>query len=65
MNMDIFAQQFGFSNVAEMSRLVVMTDISTPEKMHAFREWRAKDGSKIGLLNLPPHNVADSPEEKP
>ena len=42
----------GFADEADFHRLVASADISTPEKMKAFRKWQEEDGSKAGLLAL-------------
>lgn len=50
--MDELAQSMGFSDAAELSQLVASVDISAPEKMAAFTQWRESDGTKAGLLAL-------------
>ena len=50
--MDEFAKLNGFEDWAEMSQLVSYADISTPEKLARFNNWKLNDGSKAGLLLL-------------
>ena len=42
----------GFENEEEFSKLVANVDITTPEKLVAFKFWQLRDGSKGGLLEL-------------
>jgi len=42
----------GFENRHEMRALIASADISTAEKLAAFKRWENEDGSKAGLLNL-------------
>ncbi len=50
---DTIAQALGFQNVAEFNRMVAAVDLSTPERLAAFRRWQDNDGSKDGLQQLP------------
>ena len=43
----------GFADMAEWSRMVARTDLSTPDKIAAFERWKHEDGSKTGLEKLP------------
>jgi hypothetical protein len=49
---DEIARQFGFSNAAEFHYMVANADISTPERLAAFKRWQEDDGSKDGLARL-------------
>jgi hypothetical protein len=42
----------GFESLEELSRMVAAVDLSTPEKIIAFRLWKNYDGSKEGLMDL-------------
>ncbi len=52
MTMDELARAMGFAGAAEFHRLVAATDITTQDKLAAFRSWQENDGSKAGLLAL-------------
>jgi hypothetical protein len=52
MELHEMAQFMGFENVNEMHRMIVGADLSTPEKMKAFKEWQENDGTKEGLEEL-------------
>ena len=47
------ARDNGFEDLTEMNRLVASADITTPERYQAFLEWKAKDGTRAGLVKLP------------
>jgi DNA-directed RNA polymerase subunit RPC12/RpoP len=36
----------------ELFKLVALVDLSSPENLKAFEDWKANDGSKEGLLKL-------------
>lgn len=50
--MEKFVKEMGFDSVEEFNNLVAGVDLSTPEKLNDFNEWKTKDGTKNGLLNL-------------
>ena len=52
MTLDEIAKEKGFENEKEFSELVANVDITTPEKLAAFKFWQLRDGSKRGLLEL-------------
>ena len=52
MTLDLIAQENGFNDSREMSRLIATVDISTPEKFAAFKKWQYTDGTKDGLMKL-------------
>ena len=58
INMEELIKKMGFESVGEFHRLVATTDISSPEKLEAFKRWQEGDGTKDGLLKLTPHNNA-------
>ena len=51
--LDLF--DYGFADEAEFHHLVANADISSPEKLAAFKLWQYEDGSKEGLLKLQPN----------
>ena len=46
------AREFGFEDAKEFNRLVASLDLSTGERLQAFKEWQHNDGTKAGLLKL-------------
>lgn len=46
------AAAHGFESEQEFIALVYGADLSTPEKIAAFKMWQKLDGSKEGLLSL-------------
>lgn len=51
--MDELVKQLGFESAAEFHGMVAAVDISSAEKMAAFRRWQDSDGTKAGLVALP------------
>jgi hypothetical protein len=49
---DDVMKELGFENYEEFIRLVFEADISTSEKLVAFKKWQLEDGTKEGLLKL-------------
>lgn len=45
-------EQLGFDSMDELFKLTADADLSTPDKLVAFKEWQENDGTKRGLLNL-------------
>ncbi len=45
---DKIAKLHGFSDAEDLHSHVSRADISTPEKMRAFKRWQKEDGSKKG-----------------
>ena len=53
MNLEeIIKNEYGFESLVEFNKLVSSVDLSTPEKIKYFTNWKQEDGSKIGLLLL-------------
>ena len=50
---DIIAIEMGFNNSSDFNDHVLNVDISTDEKLKAFKTWQIKDGTKEGILKLP------------
>lgn len=50
--MDDVARVNGFENEVDLHRHVVRVDLSTPQKIAAFKTWQHDDGSKDGILKL-------------
>lgn len=42
----------GFSSVRAFHAMMAAVDLSTPEKIAAFKQWQMNDGSKAGLVAL-------------
>lgn len=62
--MEELLKELGFDNINEFNKLVASADLSSPEKLDAFKLWKEKDGSKEGLLKLQrttPLSPFDSP----
>ena len=51
-NMEDLVKEMGFNSVQEFNHLVATVDISTPQKLKAFEDWKENDGTKEGLLKL-------------
>ena len=49
---DQIAQSLGFSDAKEFSQMVSDVDMSTDEKISAFKKWQDEDGTKEGILML-------------
>ena len=45
-------KEMGFEDEWEFYKTVRLIDISTNEKLKAFKKWQLEDGSKEGLLKL-------------
>jgi len=45
-------KDLGFESSQEFHKLVAAVDLSTPEKLEAFKLWQYGDGTKDGLLQL-------------
>jgi len=52
MLLDEMIKEYGFKNESEFYMLVSKVDVSTPEKLAAFKVWQAIDGTKTGILKL-------------
>jgi hypothetical protein len=52
MNLNDFAVSNGFKNADELMKMVSSIDLSTPDKIKAYKDWQEKDGTKEGLLKL-------------
>lgn len=53
ISLESVAVSLGFESERELHRLVSSRDLSTPERLAAFKRWQTEDGSKAGLLRLP------------
>ena len=49
---DKAAKNFGFLDREEMNRLIASIDLSTQEKVVAFKLWQKSDGTRDGLVRL-------------
>lgn len=54
---DKIAQSLGFADAREFFQMVANADISTPEKIEAFRRWQDESGNKSGLETLQKSNT--------
>lgn len=45
-------KEMGFDSLSEFNKLVSSVDISTPEKLKLFQQWKENDGTKEGLLKI-------------
>lgn len=53
MTLDEIVKQSGFESEKEFHTMVASVDLSTSEKITAFKKWQNEDGTKEGLLKLP------------
>lgn len=44
--------QLGFESAAEFHRMVADVDLSSTERIAAFKHWQEHDGTKQGLMCL-------------
>lgn len=44
--------QYGFESLKEFNEMVANVDLSSMEKITAFKKWQEEDGTKEGLLKL-------------
>lgn len=58
-NIDDFVKKLGFESAKEFHSLMVNVDLSSPDKLKAFKDWKENDGSKEGLLKLPQRDWFD------
>lgn len=45
-------EELGFANEQELHTMVAHVDLSSAEKIAAFKRWQYEDGTKDGLLKL-------------
>lgn len=50
--MEDFFKEMGFESEEEFHRLNASADLSDPEKMKKYLDWKDNDGTKEGLLKL-------------
>lgn len=50
--MEGVVKQMGFKDLAEFNRLVASVDISSSERLTAFKNWQENDGTREGLVKL-------------
>lgn len=53
MKFEDIVKENGFIDVSEFNKLVAAVDISTAEKLDAYKHWQNNDCTKVGLLKLP------------
>lgn len=49
---DAAARAKGFKGARDFHRHISAVDLSTPDKLAAYRKWREEDGTKEGMLKL-------------
>jgi hypothetical protein len=65
LTVDEIFKQLGFESEAEFHRMVAGADLSSVERIAAFKHWQDEDGSKAGLEALSPTpNTRDSPDQR-
>lgn len=52
ISMEEIIKEYGFESQAEFSELINNVDLSSPEKVEAFRKWQIEDGTKENLLKI-------------
>lgn len=50
--MEEIVKQYGFDSLEEFNKMVSNVDLTTLDKLKAFKDWQEKDGTKDGLLKL-------------
>jgi len=67
IDLDAAIRQNGFNNLEEFNDLICEVNMSTPEKLSAYKEWQYRDGTKEGLLKLIAQqiNATDLPDKAP
>lgn len=50
--MEKIVKQYGFDSLKEFNRMVVDVDLTSIDKLKAFRDWQENDGTKNGLLKI-------------
>ena len=50
--MEELAKEMGFESEQEMHKLIASVDLSDPDKLHKFMNWKENDGTKKGLLHV-------------
>lgn len=50
--MEEIVKQYGFESVGEFHRMVADVDLTSAEKIAAFKKWQEDDGTKKGLIAL-------------
>jgi hypothetical protein len=48
--MEEFVKEMGFESEEEMHKMVASVDLTDPDKMQKFMNWKEADGTKEGLL---------------
>jgi hypothetical protein len=53
MSLKEIVKQYGFESEEDFHSMVSKVDLSTNEKIAAFKKWQYHDGTKMGLYKLP------------
>ena len=65
MELDEIVKQYGFKSEEEFHSMVSKVDLSTNERIAAFKQWQYHDGTKTGLFKLPTIDSGRSTYNKP
>jgi len=52
MELEDLVKKNGFESEREFHKLVSSVNLSSPQKMAAFKKWKEEDGTKEGILKL-------------
>lgn len=50
--LDNIISKYGFKSLKEFNELVNKVDLSDPDKLKAFENWKLNDGTKESLLKI-------------
>jgi len=50
--MEEIVKQNGFVSLEEFNKIVANVDLTSADKIAAFKKWQDEDGTKTGLLKL-------------
>ena len=50
--LDNIISKYGFKSLKEFNELVNKVDLSDPDKLKAFEDWKLNDGTKESLLKI-------------
>jgi AraC-like DNA-binding protein len=50
--MEEIVKEYGFESLEEFHHMIANIDLTSPEKISAFKNWQGTDGTKTGLLKL-------------
>lgn len=50
--MEKIVKQYGFKSLKEFNKMIANVDLTSIDKIEAFKDWQNNDGTKKGLLKL-------------